>query len=59
MDKKTSEDVKKTINFFNQFDKGDQIPSDTKFSGLSLKNRPAYEMICDCCGSDSDCCGFN
>lgn len=46
------------IDFFTNKDNGEQIPSSVAFRGLTLKNRPAYEMICDCCGSGNDCCGF-
>jgi hypothetical protein len=52
-------DVKKTKEFFRKLDKGCSLPSHTKFRGLTLKNRPSHEMICDCCGSGDDCCGFN
>ena len=55
-------DLKKTMSFFEEFDKGKGKPTSQKFSGLSLKNRSAHEMICDCCSGESgdgDCCGFN
>ena len=48
----------KATDFFRTLDKGKQILSSRKFRGLTLKNRPAHEMICDCCGSGDDCCGF-
>lgn len=49
----------KTLDFFTERDSGKQIQSSAKFRGLTLKGRPAHEMICDCCGSGNDCCGFN
>ncbi len=55
----TSSGAEGVIDFFANRDNGKQIPSSTKFRGLTLKNRPAHEMICDCCGSGNDCCGFN
>ncbi len=55
----TSSGAEGVIDFFANRDNGEQIPSLTTFRGLTLKNRPAHEMICDCCGSGNDCCGFN
>lgn len=53
------DDVKKVALFFKEKDKGEKIAGAKPFIGLTLKNRPATEMICDCCGSSDDCCGFN
>lgn len=46
-------------DFFNSLNKGKSLSPARMFRGLTLKNRPAHENICDCCGSGDDCCGFN
>jgi hypothetical protein len=51
-------DVKQATKFFQGLDNGCSLPSEVKFRGVTLKNRPPVEMICDCCGSGDDCCGY-